>query len=281
MKHTISLFCSLLLFTAIFASCTEDEELLDSQLVVEGWIEEGGYPLVTLGQTLSPESGTAEGLADYAVRWGKVTISDGTDTVVLTGGYDKKQFIGYKYTTYRMKGQAGKTYTLTAEHDGRRVQAVTTLPRPVPLDSIRVMRCEGDTLYYIRAFFTDNPAERNRYVVFSQREGTDKGFLLSFWGVLNDEAMQGSTAINIYRGSDFFSEMNDDASMYFKKGDIVRVKFAHVDEVSYRFWSSYAHLTNFSSNMFFPFNRNLESNIIGGKGYWCGYGSYTCNVIIR
>ena len=118
-----------------------------------------------------------QNIENYIVRWGKVTISDGTDSVILTGGYDNDFFPPYKYTTFKMTGQAGKTYTLTAEYRGKKATAVTTIPQPVELDSLHVVRSESDTLFYIKAFFEDNPDERNYYGLFSKRHGKDKAFL--------------------------------------------------------------------------------------------------------
>ena len=174
---------------ATLTACMEEEDAeLQTQLVVEGWIEDGGYPVVLLGETHAIDAGM-QNIENYIVRWGKVTISDGTDSVVLTGGYDNDFFPPYKYTTFKMTGQAGKTYTLTAEYRGQKATAVTTIPHPVELDSLRAIRSESDTLFYIKAFFEDNPDERNYYGLFSKRYEKDKAFLLSFMGVFSNEVI--------------------------------------------------------------------------------------------
>ena len=101
----------ILMACATLTACMEEEDAeLQTQLVVEGWIEDGGYPVVLLGETHAIDAGM-QNIENYIVRWGKVTISDGTDSVVLTGGYDNDFFPPYKYTTFKMTGQAGKTYT--------------------------------------------------------------------------------------------------------------------------------------------------------------------------
>lgn len=172
----------ILLACATLTACMEEEDAeLQTQLVVEGWIEDGGYPVVLLGETHAIDAGM-QNIENYIVRWGKVTISDGTDSVILTGGYDNDFFPPYKYTTFKMTGQAGKTYTLTAEYRGKKATAVTTIPQPVELDSLHVVRSESDTLFYIKAFFEDNPDERNYYGLFSKRHGKDKAFSLIFHG---------------------------------------------------------------------------------------------------
>lgn len=76
------------------------------QLVIEGWIENGMNPVVMITTTVpvNSEVKDVEQLKDYIVTWGKVTISDGQDTVIMTGKADKRYFPPYIYTTSRMKG---------------------------------------------------------------------------------------------------------------------------------------------------------------------------------
>jgi len=62
---------------------------------------------------------------------------------------------------------------------------------------------------------------------------------------------------------------------------LVQVKLCRMDQAAYEFWKSYSNLNNLSSNMFFPYTNDLESNVQGGKGYWCGYGASTLSVRIR
>ncbi len=263
------------------AACSEDENADDiSHLTVEGWITDGGYPVVLLGETQSLDKGTLNTEA-YAVRWGKVTISDGTNEVILTGGYDGNYFPPYKYTPFNMTGQAGKTYRLTAEYNGKKVRAVTTIPHRVPLDSLRIVGSKSDDLFYIKAFFKDNRNERNYYGLFSKREKIDKTFFLSRTGVFSDEIIPELVAADVYRGTSFSENANHTSSSYFRKGDMVQVQLCHMDSLSFRFWKSYSNYINLSSNMFFPYTNNLESNIEGGKGYWCGYGTSTLTIVIR
>ena len=237
----------ILLACATFTACMEEEDAeLQTQLVVEGWIEDGGYPVVLLGETHAIDAGMQN-----------------------------------KYTTFKMTGQAGKTYTLTAEYRGKKATAVTTIPQPVELDSLHVVRSESDTLFYIKAFFEDNPDERNYYGLFSKRHGKDKAFLLSFMGVFSNEVIPTHVAADVYCGTSVYTEADRNASAYFKKDDLVQVKLCRMNQASYEFWKSYSNLNNLSSNMFFPYTNDLESNVQGGKGYWCGYGASTLSVRIR
>ena len=112
-------FYILLLFAFVFVAC-DDEFGIKSQssdLVVEGWIQNNQFPVVILTRTLpvTSEFQEMDNLEDYIVNWAKVSITDGTDTVVLTGKYDEDYFPPYIYTTGRMRGETGKSYKLMVD----------------------------------------------------------------------------------------------------------------------------------------------------------------------
>lgn len=264
----------------ILFSCDKHKDnVIEPQLVVEGWIETDGFPIVLIGKTL-PISNSSQDINNYVVQWAKVSISDGDTTIILTGGYDNTYLPPYKYTTYKMTGKAGKTYHIDVEYRGLHASATTTIPEVPQIDSVRSVCCDNDTSYFIKAYFKDNPSQKDYYVMFSKRS-TDKVYLFPFLGAITDENQNENISANIYRGTDYYSSIQRENEMYFKKGETVQIKVCHVDENSYLFWKSYSDLKNFSSNMFFPYSKNLESNIIGGKGYWCGYGTAQRTLIIK
>ena len=61
-----------------------------SELVVEGWIGHGEFPVVMLTRTMpvNQHYQHPDSLANYLLRWATVRISDGSDTVTLTGRYE-------------------------------------------------------------------------------------------------------------------------------------------------------------------------------------------------
>lgn len=263
-------------------SCVKDEDIaFTPELVVEGWIENDGFPVVLLGCTL-PVSSDSQDINDYIAKWAKVTISDGDTSIILTGGYDKDYLPPYKYTTYNMTGKVGKTYTITAEYKNLTATASTTIPEPVKIDSICAIRCEDDTSYYIKAYFQDaTQTQSDYYILFSKRQ-QDKVYLFPFMGAISDEYTQQTQIVaDIFRGTDYYSQIKREDTQYFRKGDIVQIKIAHTDESSYRFWKSFSNYKELSSNMFFPYSQNMATNIIGGKGYWCGYGMTKRSITIR
>lgn len=264
--------------------CTDDSERMEadaSNLIVEGWIEDGGFPVVILSRSLpvSTDYQDIDSLSDYIVRWAKVTISDGNDSVVLTGKYDKGYFPPYIYTTSRIRGEAGKTYNLTVEYRDMRATAKTTVPAIPDNCSFRVERCiDSDTLFQIRSLFKDNPIEKNFYQFFTRVGTNTKQYQASYLGSIDDEVLKGETVMTVYRGHQL---RDKDYTPYFLTDDTVSVKFSQVDDVSFRIWDSYTKMQSLSSNMFLSTSSDIVSNIIGGYGYWCGYGTITAYIVIQ
>lgn len=281
---TMSKYIVYIISLVIFSACNDGFELQDeekSQIVVEGWIESGGFPVVMLTRTLpvSTKYRNMEDLSDYIIRWAKVTVSNGTDSVVLTGKYDEGYFPPYIYTTSRMRGEEGKKYTLTVECEEYNATAITTIPS-VPDDcTFSVERnTNSDTLFQIKARFVDNPLEKNYYQFFVRVGTQAKQYQASYLGTLDDAVLKTITEIPVYRGHQLKSEK---FTPYFTLSDTVSVKFAHIDETSFRIWDSYIKTLSLSSNMFLSVSTELESNIKGGYGYWFGYGAITNHIVIR
>ena len=264
--------------------CTDDSDRLEteaSKLIVEGWIEDGGFPVVLLSRSLpiSTDYQNVDSLSDYVLRWARVVVSNGSDSAVLTGKFDEGYFPPYIYTTSRIRGEAGKTYYLTVEYRDLRATSTTTIPATPTDCSFRVERCtDSDTMFQIRARFTDNPTEKNYYQLFT-RVGTDtKQYQASYLGSIDDEVLKGETDLAVYRGHQLRDSIY---TPYFLLDDTVSVKFAQVDDVSFRIWDSYVKMQSLSSNLFFSTSSDIESNIIGGYGYWCGYATITDHIVIR
>ncbi len=267
-----------------FMACDDDFRLPDggsSHIVVEGWIEDGGFPVVMLTRSLpvSTEYQDLGNLRDYILHWAKVTVSDGTDSVVLTGKYDEGYFPPYIYTTSRMRGEAGKQYTLTVEYKDYHATARTTIP-PVPDKCVFSVErsLDADTLFIIKASFKDNPTEKNYYQFFVRVGTQTKQYQASYLGTLDDAVLHGLTEINVYRGHQF---NQDQYIPYFTLSDTVSVKLAGIDETSYRVWDSYTKMLSLSSNLFLSTSSNMETNMSGGYGYWCGYGAITHHIVIQ
>jgi hypothetical protein len=79
----------------VLASC-KGKYLIEEppQLVVEGWIDANGFPVVILTETLpiSEDEISVLTLEEHLIKWAKVTVCDGEREVVLNGKVDKRYF---------------------------------------------------------------------------------------------------------------------------------------------------------------------------------------------
>lgn len=270
--HIHALFCTLCL---LIAEGCSDIVLPkgDPQLVIEGWIEDGGHPVVIVTTTVPVERElqSIENLKDHVVRWAKVSISDGEKETVLYGGSNKSYFPPYIYTTADMKGESGKTYTLTVSYNGKTAMAKTTIPQSVPLEFIRIHEvADENDRFYLSAGICDNPYTKDHYKFFTKVMNSDSTFISSFLG-LNDDSTMGSgiTEVPIHNGT---GTLTSTLNPYFSAEDRIIVKFCNMDEISYRYWSDFDEVASLSRNPIFPVTTVISTNIAGGLGYWAGYG---------
>jgi hypothetical protein len=272
MKRSLLYIICLLAF---LASCSDVK--IPSQrpeIVVEGWIEDGGFPvvIVTSSIPIDTEYHEWDEIGKYIIRWAKVSVSDGEREVVLVGGVDKDYFPPYIYTTSRMMGEAGKTYTLKVEYSGRVETATTTVPASVPLEYVKVVKKDGG--YGVLAGLKDNRQTKDYYRFFSMVEGHDSTYVPSFLGLVDDAVL--SDGVNeIYVNGAFNDNWGtvEKSPTHYEEDDVVRLRLSTMDEVSYAYWSDYDDVASLSTNQFFPVNKKIRSNVSSGMGYWAGYGS--------
>ena len=244
------------------------------EIVVEGWIEDNGFPVVILTSTVPVANKYIhlDSLQNHVIRWAKVSVHDGEEEHILTGRINDRYFPPYIYTSSRLRGQVGKTYTLKVEYSGRTVTAQTTIPESVPLEWIKVESTD-DGRKYMMAGLKDDPSEKNYYKLFTRVARKDSTYTSSFMGLINDETLtEGVNEINI-RGEFIPEYGNEESSIYYEDDDMVMVRFCTLDRRSYEYWEDFDDILMLSRNPFFPVNRKVRSNVSTGYGYWAGYGS--------
>lgn len=266
-------FMLLLLLACFFVGCEESEvKQVPPQLVVEGWIDSGGFPIVKLTTTVpvSKQAQSTDSLDRFLVRWAKVTVSDGTREVVLTGMPNRDYFPPYIYTTSDMRGEVGKTYTLKVDYQDFHAHAVTTIPKPVALSRISA---EEIPLYpgwfKLRIDFKDNPTTTDYYKVFIRLYGENQDFHSTNFGTYNDRLLPTQASLLVENAR---QNVVNPTATFFKRYEAVNIKFCHIDSVSYAFWKSFDDYQSEGRNPLFNSMQNIRSNIQGGLGYWCGYG---------
>ena len=267
------LFILTFLLPLLSACLKPYDSTADQELVVEGWIDADGAPfvIVTASLPLSEEMTPVSSLSDYIVKWAKVTVSDGEESVVLTGKRSSKHFPPYIYTTSRISGKAGGIYSLKVEYSGVTATARTTIPQPLDLDKIQAVPIAGkDSLYSIVCGFTPPPGSDCSYRFFAKVEGVDSSFVSCLTeqrssiipGQYNEVSL---TSIN--------SISRPTISPAFKSGMTVRILFRTVDHDSASFWNSFDEIASIIGSPLFPASDNPQSNIDGALGYWAGYGT--------
>lgn len=279
MKHSSIIFLIVCLaLVALISGCNEEKTTLaEKRLVVEGWIDSGEFPVVKLTRTMPlgvDHKVDIDKLSDYVERWAKVTISDGERSEVMVGRYDKNYFPPFVYTSYEMRGEVGKTYTITVETDnGERATAQTTIPEPMLLRDVCSEPADGGDGYLIYGY-TD---ERKKCKLFVKNYWEDKEFQSMSMGLYDSDMYTDEGEVTVKNSLTAWTE---EYTPYFKKGDTVIVKVAALDDKSYDFWRSYEDMSMLSRLPMVPMTSNLKSNVQGALGYWCGYGVSVYMVVV-
>lgn len=276
---------SLPLVLSALCGCTPEFDFgsidFEPQIVVEGWIENGGVANVCLTQALTMDMDTAgTSISDIAIRWAKVTVSDGQTEEVLTGRVDKNYMPPFIYRGSRIKGETGKTYWLKVEYSGRVLTASTTIPPVTPIEKLTVSKCtDSDTLYQIELKFHDDPLQQNYYKIFTQVIPEDTRFYPAFMGTFADNVLEDNTGSVRANRAMRHSHIGK-YTPFFSLNDTVNVKLTQLPEEGFEFWSGYENEIINGKNPIFPSSTNLSTNIQGGKGIWCGYGKVIRRVTI-
>lgn len=271
MKNSYSYIVMIVLsLSFLLGGCSQDVSTSSlSQLVVEGWIDAGGFPVVKLTRTipLGDDALSLDSLSRYMDRWAKVTISDGERTEILAGRYDKKYFPPFIYTTYDMRGEEGKEYTLRVEaSDGKVAEARTRIPVSAKIDSFRVEPTDVDSLFQLYAY----TSYRGKCKLFTQVVGKQREMSSAELGLFAEGMIGEDGKLSVKRGRD---NLQKDFTPFFKKDEVVRVKFSTLTDEGYAFWRSFEDMLALSRIPLMPVNTNLKSNVHSALGYWQGYGS--------
>ena len=261
-----------ILLTLLISCDPVETPQLDDQITVEGWIDEGGHPIVMLTKAILVDHTARDvsNLSDYIVKWAKVTISDGEHSEILTGKYNPRYYPPYIYTTSNIVGKAGKTYSLLVEYKNYTITALTTIPHHVDIDTAFAVPSTDSTDFGIKIIFNDNPSTHDYYKTFSNCDSTSNMYLSTIMQTIDDSYFSKREIENIvYRGRYLDKEYKHG----FSRGEIVMVKLCHIDSISYAIWKDYENSLSFSRNPILRYNNNITTNITGGLGYWCGYGA--------
>lgn len=257
-------------------SCEKnDTEYLDPSsipFVIEGWIEHGQPPVVMVTHAVDLTEDTPS-FDNFIEKWCKVSIWDNDKQYLLTARIDDSYTPSLIFTTSRLKGEVGHTYRLAVECYDRTLSATATMSAAPKIERLVAEKySDSDSLYSLRAFITPGNNDQ-RFKFFVKVIGTDGRYYPSFLSTLSAQNYDLTSGAVITKGKRVdLKENSGDISHYFKSGDIVLVHVCSLEAEIYDFWNSYDNTISLSDNLFFTFNENLPSNIVGGLGYFAAYG---------
>ncbi|MFW5872749.1 MAG: DUF4249 domain-containing protein [bacterium] len=280
----LSNFWLIPVFLACF-SCSNELELdfpiPDDKIVVDAWIETGTKASVVLTAN-SPYLSNLDSvsLRELVLTQAKVTLSDGSNTEILTLRRNDDYFPPFVYESTSIKGEYGKTYTMTAEYAGKYAWASTTIPRSIKIDTA-YYRFVEDTLAEIYIEFIDPLDEKNFYRVFTQIKGVESRYYSIFVLALDDIHFNGKKfGFTILRGPKTY--LSSEGNAYFQVGDTVNIKFCTIDKAHFAFWNSYQEEVLNAGNPFATSVAGINSNVEGdGLGLFGGYGTSFYQVVIK
>lgn len=278
LKHIIGI----LILSFLLYSCVQ-ENMDHTKMVVEGWIDAGKHPIVMLHTSYSlslsePDSTTLlDVLEEHMVLFGKVVIFDGEDSVTLTGRVDTNYLPPYIYTTTKIKGEIGKTYSLHAKYKEYSAKSQTEIPTIATFDSIRVTNLNQK----MNVVGYANNLEVGETYILMARTTDQRQYKICPMGAFKANSSQADLVIN-----NPIAFPGGGTVLYqtlFPKTDSVGVsiKFAKIGEVEYQMWDSYI-AQNLTQGLFFMETYgNIISNIEGGNGYWCGMGASEYTISLK
>lgn len=260
-------FCGIVL-VSICIGCSSEEPQVQPQLVIEGRIENGGFPDVTLTYSIVPDDG--ESITDKLIRWGKITVSDGTTTEILTGSSQKGFIPPYHYYGHTISGTPGKTYTIRAEYNGKVVTSSVKMPKPTKIDEIIIKPVEGvDSLRQAIMYFTSPENCPAYYYLSIRKNGYDEQLLPCFLGVVGCFEPNKKISIGVFNPKTYNTKKYE-ANL--KRGESYIVCLNRVSEAVYKFRLAYNDMIAFSHNPFLSSSQSLPSNVDGGLGVWSAQG---------
>ena len=267
----------------LFIDSQEMSQETSGDIVVEGWIESGGYPVVMLSRTFVVSTGEeTNDDPSIVLSLAKVEVSDGIQSVILTGDYDEQYFPPFIYSTSKIRGVPGRTYYLRVEYEGQVITAETTIPEPASLEALEVSPCAHlDRIYQIVAHFEDNPETKDYYLFLTRIFNRENRFYPSTFGVIDDEALtERNNKHVVHPGIHMLTSDRHTYGLYFLDTDLVQIKFARIDETTYNIHKAYHEMVVLNNNPLFASDLSMPTNIQGGLGFWCGYAATRYNVVI-
>ena len=253
-KKMKNLIISLFFLIAFLTSC-DLEKIIEidlpeytPQLSIEWYIEAGKPFRMTLTESVSYFDSARLPVINDAL----VVISYNNIVDTLRNGFLQDSNRLYNYFSNKLApSQIGTVFNMyIKDKKGREVRATTTLLPIAPIDSLRLLWNQSDTLASVLTSVLDNPNEKNYYRIFLHKGDTRRRPESRRW-LTDQTATNGRLTI----GSRFG----------FKKGDTVIATVYHLTKDYYDFINSSDDAEDANQSPFDPPSA-IFSNIKGGIG---------------
>jgi hypothetical protein len=287
----VSLILSGLLALFLLPSCEREIEIklpdAGNQIVVEGTIEQGLNPIILITRSRNFfdkfPSDFATFLSEFIIQDAEVTISDGFTTVPCNFVADFTQYPFFYYTTTSMVGQIGRNYSITIKVGDKVATASSFLRPPIKFDSIywrpNIFNINEDSLGFIFTRLTDPDTIGNCYRLFFKSPGNVTFAPVN--GSAFDDRFFNGTTFEFFNGRPDQPFVSDtvEGDFFYKLGDTVYVKLAHIGRTECNFYRTLENSAGSNGN---PFATPImvQSNIKGALGVFCALGASYDTLIV-
>jgi hypothetical protein len=282
----------------LFGSCERVIELdlpdKKEYVVVHGHIEPDSFAYVSLSRN-SPYFAPVDlqTVAGLLVSGALVTVEADGVIDTLRPDFNFQHWTLFNYRGTKIKGQVGKSYRLRVQTDEVDLEALTTIPSLLAIDSLwhrtraDFVREAGqftpnarDSQLVSLYFRYSDPVVKGNYVrAFTIRQGETQ-WSSDFNSIYSDDLVNGQSVDFILRRGKEAYLFGDSTSFsefgYFEKGDTISVKWCAIDRPHYLFWLTLNSATGGSGNPFSTptvVSTNIRARKGRGLGIWGGYGS--------
>jgi hypothetical protein len=280
--NTLILFFCLLIYSC-HSDANYDLKGYTQKIIVEGYISSNDYAKVYLSFNvpLSQKIDSMQ-MLKYFISVAKVTVSDGENTEILTGGYwDRNHYPPFYYASTDLKGKEGSTYHLTVEYSGYKMTSTTTIPYS---DSVMYFKTTevNDSMRALRMFININSKNKGSYKIYSFKPN-DTQFYPTLFLFNSNLTLSGQSEFSINPQPSKYAKSYSQNNL-FKKGDIVQIQVNKIDSISTEFFKgmSIGGSNGAGNDIFIGQKDALKSNITSpGFGIWCGKATRTYTVEIK
>jgi hypothetical protein len=304
MKRLVSYLTLIVIvsFLILIWGCEKDISVdlprADEKIVVEAFIEPDSFAVVFITKNASYFDPVDTIVVANSIIKGNqalVIVDDGNNIDTLIPAiFPRWPYHGYKGT--KIKGQENGIYNLKVFWNNHEYFATTSIPKIIPIDSIKFDKFSfNDSLGFFNIFWKDPIEIGNYYSVTVRNHKRHQWFYRPFFGIhiLDDKIDNNSTMFygpisQGYERNAYYNDFMDNLEniefidiLAYRIGDTISIKLSTMDKMSFQFWSSWYRNLITAGN---PFANpaSVKSNIQGdpANGYWIGYGSYISKIHI-